>query len=387
MRRLSFIKNGRTQPLCQTADKAAVTHLAGLRIALLMTCLLVAPIAAAEAVLNIYNWADYIGKTTIKDFETEFGIDVNYDVYDTSEMVDAKMMAGKSGYDLVIHSGAFSSRLMPAGIYSRLDWERLANRDNLDPRLLASFGQFDPGNLHGMPYMWGTTGFSYNREMLLDRMPDAPLDSAEMVFNPTILARFADCGVSLLDSSSDVIPMVMSYLGYPSTSINPSHLKEAEAALKAIRPYIRYFSSTKMLLDLPAKEVCIAQSWSGDYSVAAKRAREAGIDIDLGYNIPKEGSLIWFDAWFIPSDAPHRDNAYLFLNYLLRPEVIAAISNFTGYANANRKARPLVDPALTGNPAIYPDEAVIARLSPGKIYPPKQERARTRVWTRLKSGL
>ena len=371
----------------QRTHKSAETPFFAIHFFLPLIFLLAAEFALAKPLLNIFNWADYIGETTIQDFENEFGIEVNYDVYDTSEIVDAKMMAGKSGYDLVVHSAAFSSRLMPVGIYSSLEWERLDNRDNLDPVLLESFSQFDPGNRHGMPYMWGTTGFSYNRDMLLERMPDVPLDSGQMVFNPSILSKFADCGVSLLDSSNDVIPMVMTYLGHPANSIESSHLKDAETVLKSIRPYIRYFSSTKMLLDLPAKEVCIAQSWSGDYSVAAARAREAGIDINLGYNIPKEGSLIWFDAWFITSDAPNEDNAYLFLDYILRPEVIAAISNFTGYANANRKARSLVNPTLTSNPAIYPDAAIVARLSPGRVYPPKQERARTRVWTRLKSGL
>ena len=341
----------------------------------------------AEPVLNIYNWADYIGETTIEDFENEFGIKVNYDVYESSEIVDAKMMAGKSGYDLVVHSAAFSSRLLEVGIYAKLDWTQLENKDNLDAALVQSFSRFDPGNQFGMPYMWGTTGFSYNREMLLERMPDAPLDSADLVFNPGILARFADCGVSLLDSSNDVIPLVMIYLGHPPNSIDPQHLKDAQNTLTAIRPYIRYFSSTKMLLDLPSKEICIAQSWSGDYSIAARRALEAGIDIELGYNIPKEGSLIWFDAWYIPADAPHQDNAYLFLDYLLRPEVIADISNNVGYANSNQRATPLVDPAMTSDPAIYPDAAIVSRLAPGKISPPKQERARTRVWTRLKSGL
>ena len=344
-------------------------------------------VATAEPVLNIFNWADYIGDTTIEDFEEEFGINVNYDIYESSELVDAKMMAGKSGYDLVVHSAAFSSRLLSAGIYGKLDWSKLDNKENLDPKLVDHFSRFDPGNQYGVPYMWGTTGFSYNRDLLLERMPDAPLDSAEMVFNPDILARFADCGVSLLDSSNDVIPLVMIYLGHPPNSIRPQHLKEAENTLKAIRPFIRYFSSTKMLLDLPAKEICIAQSWSGDYSIASRRAHEAGIDLNLGYNIPKEGSLIWFDAWYIPADAPNLNNAYLFLDYLLRPDVIAAISNYVGYANSNIMAKPLVDPAMTSDPAIYPDDSVVARLAPGRVYPPKQERARTRVWTRLKYGL
>ena len=228
---------------CQRDNKSGAIYCSSFKLSLLISCLLTINIASAEPVLNIFNWADYIGKTTIEDFENEFGIDVNYDVYDTSEIVDAKMMAGKSGYDLVVHSAAFSSRLMQAGIYSELKWERLKNRANLDPTLVKSFSRFDPENRHGMPYMWGTTGFSYNRDMLLERMPNVPLDSAEMVFNPAILARFSDCGVSLLDSSSDVIPMVMTYLGHPANSIEPSHLDEAESVLKAIRPYIRYFST------------------------------------------------------------------------------------------------------------------------------------------------
>ncbi len=387
MQRFIPISHGSVSRRRQVATDQGTAATAGWRPVLLMAGLLMTGPALAEPVLNIYNWADYIGETTIEDFENEFGIKVNYDVYESSEIVDAKMMAGKSGYDLVVHSAAFSSRLLEVGIYAKLDWTQLENKDNLDAALVQSFSRFDPGNQFGMPYMWGTTGFSYNREMLLERMPDAPLDSADLVFNPGILARFADCGVSLLDSSNDVIPLVMIYLGHPPNSIDPQHLKDAQNTLTAIRPYIRYFSSTKMLLDLPSKEICIAQSWSGDYSIAARRALEAGIDIELGYNIPKEGSLIWFDAWYIPADAPHQDNAYLFLDYLLRPEVIADISNNVGYANSNQRATPLVDPAMTSDPAIYPNAAIVSRLAPGKVYPPKQERARTRVWTRLKSGL
>lgn len=358
-------------------------------LAFLVTLIFSAPFSVAEEekILNIYNWEDYIGQTTIADFEKEYGIEVNYDGYDSSEIVDAKMMAGGSGYDLVCHSAAFSARLIEAGLYRPLDWDKLGNRNNLDKELLAQFARYDPDNLHGVPYMWGTTGFAYNRGMLLERMPDAPLNSAEMVFNPEIAAKFADCGISLLDSPTDTLSQVMIYLGYPSSSIEPKHLEEAEAVLKSIRPYVKYFSSTKLLLDLPAKEVCIAGSWSGDYSIAARNAREAGIDIDLGYNNPKEGGLIWFDAFFIPKDARHVENAHLFLDYLMRPEVIAAISNFTAYANANIAATPLIDDRLRNDPAVYPDKSILKNLQAGKIYEPKLERRRQRTWTRIKSGL
>ena len=343
--------------------------------------------AAEEPVLNIYNWADYIGPTTLADFEREFGIKVNYDIYDSSEVVDTKLMAGRSGYDLVIHSATFSHRLMPAGIYMPLQHEKLPNWKHLDPRLLELFDTFDPGMRYSAPFMWGTLGFSYNVDMVRARAPDAPLDSAAFVFDPANAARFADCGLTLLDSPTDVIPTVLLYLGYEANSMDPDELKEAELVLKAIRPYIKYFDSTKMLIDMPNKEVCVAMSWSGDYSVAWNRARDEGIDLNLAYTVPSEGVPIWLDAAYIPADAPHPDNAHKFINFLLRPEVIAPISNFTGYANANLDATPLVNPDYTSNPAIYPDEEILKRLHATTVEPPKIERRRSRTFSRVKSGL
>ena len=340
-----------------------------------------------EAVLNIYNWVDYIGETTIEDFEREFGIKINYDVYSTSEIVDVKLMAGNSGYDVVLHSAGFASRLIPVGIYQPLDKEKLPNWKNLDLALLDRFSEYDPGNEYGVPYMWGTTGFSYNRDMINERMEDAPFNSADLVFDPAIVSKFADCGVTLLDSPTEVIPLALIYLGYDVDSLEPEQLKAAEDLLRSIRPYTKYFNSTKLLIDLPAKEVCIAMSWSGDYSVASTRAEEAGIDVDFGFNIPEEGSLIWFDVLFIPTDAPHPNNAHLFLDYLLRPRVIAAISNFTGYANVNSAATVFVDAKITSDPAIYPSQSVLQRLHAGKVFMPKDERLRSRVWTRVKSGV
>ncbi|MGH8246075.1 MAG: polyamine ABC transporter substrate-binding protein [Gammaproteobacteria bacterium] len=348
---------------------------------------LVPAAAEEERILNIYNWADYIGRTTIADFEHEFAIKVNYDIYDSAEVVDTKLMAGLSGYDVVMHSATFTHRLLPAGIFRPLDRSRLPNWKHLDPKLLALFDSFDAGMRYSAPYMWGTLGFSYNVDMVRERLPDAPLDSAAFVFEPENAARFADCGVTLLDSPTDVIPTAMLYLGHEANSVDPAELKEAETLLKAIRPYVKYFDSTKMLIDMPNKEVCVAMSWSGDYSVAWTRAREAGIDINLAYMVPKEGVPIWLDAAYIPADAPHPDNAHQFIDYLLRPEVIAAISNFTGYANANRSATPLVKPEYTGNPAIYPDADILKRLHTSTVKPPKIERLRSRTWTRVKTGL
>jgi putrescine transport system substrate-binding protein len=211
--------------------------------------------------------------------------------------------------------------------------------------------------------------------------------SGDLLFDPEVVSRFADCGVSLLDAPITVIPVVLAYLGYRADSVVPEELKHAELVLKSIRPYIKYFSSAKLLVDLPSREVCIAQSWSGDYSVASRRARDAGLEVNLAYTMPIEGSTIWFDGLYIPADAPHPVNAHLFLDYLLRPEVIAPISDYTGYANANRDATALVDPAITSDPAIYPDAQVQSRLQTTKVYEPKIERLRSRVWSRVKTGL
>jgi putrescine transport system substrate-binding protein len=342
---------------------------------------------AEEPVLNVYNWADYIGPDTIRNFEREFGIRVNYDTYDSSEVVDSRLLAGRSGYDIVFHSAAFSRRLLGVGIFRELDKSRLPNWRHLDPGLLAKFAEFDPGLRHGAPFMWGTLGFTYNVDMVKARMPDAPLDSAAFLLDPKVIARFADCGVSLLDSPTDVIPTTMLYLGRPANSVEEADLDAAERTLAAIRPYVRYFDSTKMLLDLPNREVCVAMTWSGDYAVAARRAEEAGVPINLAYTVPREGVPVWMDAVFIPADAPHPENAHEFINYLLRPEVIAAITNFTGYANCNRDATPLVEPGIRNDPAIYPDDVVIERLHVTAVLPPKLERLRSRTWTRVKTGL
>lgn len=342
---------------------------------------------ASEKVLNVYNWADYIGETTVKNFEDEYGIKVNYDVYDSAQIVDAKLMAGKSGYDVVVHAASNSARLIPIGVFRELDKSQLSNWDKLDPVLLTSFAKYDPGNQYGVPYMWGTTGFTYNADMVTERMPNAPIGSSQLIFDPDTVSKFADCGVTMLDSASEVIGMAMLYLGHDSNSVVPEHLAQAEELLRSIRPYVKYFSSTKLLLDLPSKEVCIAMSWSGDYSVASRRAADAGINVTLGYTIPVEGSLIWFDVAYIPAGANNVRGAHLFLDFIMRPEVIAEVSDFIGYANANREASALMDVNITSDPAIYPDEITQKRLRSTQTLHPKLERLRSRVWTRVKSGL
>jgi putrescine transport system substrate-binding protein len=345
------------------------------------------PRADEEPVLNVYNWSDYVHPDTIPDFEEEFGIEVNYDLYDSTEVVEAKLLAGQTGYDVIFHSTRYSARLIPIGVYQPLDRSRLPLWDNLDPWVLESNETYDPGNQYGMPYMWGSTGWAYNVDMILERMPDAPLDSGDMLFKPEVVSRFADCGVSILDEPTDVIPMVMLYLGHDANSMEPEHIAEVEAVLKSVRPYVKYFSSTKMINDLPNREVCLAMSWSGDYAQARERAREVGVEIDIAYATPKEGTVIWFDALFIPADAPHPENAHKFLNYILRPEVIAAISDETRYANANRASFPYMLPEVANDPAAYPPPEELVNLNAGIIYGPKLERRRTRAWSRVKTGL
>ena len=343
--------------------------------------------AAEEKVLNVFTWPDYIAPNTIADFEAEYGIKVNYDTYDSTEMAEARLLAGRTGYDVVVHAERYSARLIPIGIYQPLDRSRLTNWKNLDPWVLETLQVNDPGNRYGVPYLWGTTGFTYNVPMIRARMPDAPVDSGDMIFKPEVARRFADCGITFIDEPTDVIPLALLYLGHDPNSLDPAHLAEVEKLLKGVRPYIRYFSSAKMLIDLPNEEVCIAMSWSGDYAQAMWRAQEVGRPVKLAYTTPREGALAWFDLWFIPSDAPHPGNAHLFLNYLLRPEVIAAISNETRYAAPNLRAMQYLRPEVRDDPAVYPPEEVRLTLRKGFLHSPKEERLRSRLWSRVKTGL
>jgi len=302
--------------------------------------------------VNVYNWADYIGSETLAAFEKETGIRVNYDTYDSTEMAEARLLAGHTGYDVVVHAERYSARLIPIGVYRPLDKSKLPNLRFLDPWVMEQVAIDDPGNRYGVPYLWGTTGFAYNRRMIAERMPDAPVTSGDMLFKPEVVKRFADCGVTFLDEPTDVIPMAMLYLGHDPNSLDPKDLADVERLLKAVRPYIRYFSSAKMLIDLPNEEVCIAMSWSGDYAQAMMRAKQVGKPVPLAYTTQKEGTLAWFDLWFIPADAPHPDNAHVFLNYLLRPDVAAPIVVETRYATPNLEAKKLLPAEILDDPAV-----------------------------------
>ncbi len=342
---------------------------------------------SGDNVVNVYNWADYIAPDTLERFERETGIRVNYDTYDASEVVDAKLLAGNSGYDVVVHSNQFATVLAPIGVFAELDKSRFENLDNLDAGVLETIDIYKNVRAYNVPYHWGTTGYAWNAEMVRERLPDHPMDSFDVLFDPEVASRLADCGVTLLDGPTDVIPAVLAYLGRDPNAVDDESLALAEAQLRAVQPYIRYFSNQKMISDLPNREVCVAMSWSGDYAQAATRAEEARIDIDLRYTVPKEGSALWVDGLYIPVDAPHPDNAYRFIDFMMRADIAGDIANTVYYANANRASWEFMLPEILNNPAIYPDEDVWKVMYAIEPAEPKRERARTRAFARAKSGL
>ncbi len=346
----------------------------------------VRPSWAASGTVNVYNWSDYIGETTIADFEAATGLTVVYDLYASSEEAQAKMLAGSSGYDVVLHSGMGMPRFIEAGVYQKLDHARLPGWANLDPNILKIVNGFDPGLLYSVPYMWGSVGVTYNMDMVKERLPGVDLNSLDAIMKPENAAKLADCGISLLDSPDDIGFMVFSWLGIDPATAGPDDYLKLVEAFKPIRPYVATFDNANYLTTLPNKEICVANTWSGDYGVAKARAAEAGIELNLQYFVPKTGAPAWFDLWCVPADAPNVDNAYLFLDYMLQPEVIAKCTNFTGYANANQAATPFVDPAVAADPAIYPDPETLSRMYTPKPQTEDQEREMTRAWAEIKAG-
>jgi putrescine transport system substrate-binding protein len=367
-------------------DRPAMTSLATLAAASVVITAAISMPARADGELNVYNWSDYIGENTIANFEKEFNVKVRYDMYDGNETLEAKLAVGNTGYDIVFPSSGFFARQIKSGFYEPLDRSKLTNWSNLDQWVLKQQAGYDPGNVYAVPYMWGTNGFTYNVKMITDRMPDAPLDSLRMMFDPEVLAKFQDCGVSWLDSPEDVYPLALAYMGKDPTSQNPDDIVAATDMLLKARPFIRLFDSQQYMNSLPNSDICLAMTWSGDYAVAAGRAEEAGLDIELAYTVPKEGSNIWFDAMLIPKDAPNVENAHLFLNYMLRPDVIAECTNYTYYANGNQAAKALVLPEILEDPAIYPDAETQKRMFPSVVRSEDVQRVVTREWTRLKTG-
>lgn len=342
--------------------------------------------AAEEKVLNVYNWSDYIAEDTISNFEERTGIKVNYDVFDSNEVLEAKLLAGNSGYDVVVPSASFMERQIQAGVFASLDKDRLANYGNLDPTILERVAAHDPGNEHAIPYMWGTTGFGYDIAKVKEAMPDAPVDSWRMLFDPDVVSKLAGCGVTLLDAPTEVFANLMGYLGRDPNSEKKEDVELFEAHMRMIRPHIKYFHSSQNINDLANGEICVAMGWSGDMLIARDRAAEAEQGIEIAYTIPAEGAVIWFDNLAIPSDAPHPENAHLFLDYIMEPEVVAAISNYVFYANGNQASLPHVDDEVKTDPGIYPSDAVKANLFPDLADSPRFTRMLTRAWTKVKTG-
>jgi putrescine transport system substrate-binding protein len=342
--------------------------------------------APEEKRLFIYNWTDFIGHNTIAEFEKQSGIKVTYDVYDSEETMDARLLAGSSGYDVVIASTEYFGREIKAGVYIPLDRSKLPNWKNLDPRILAIQTVHDPGNIHSVPYMHAINGFAYNVDMVKARMANAPIDSLDMIFKPEVVAKFADCGVTFLDSAADTLMLALQYLGLDPNSTKAEDYKAAEKLLLKVRPYIRSFDSSEYLNALANKEICIAMSWSSDYALSRARARAVGINVNLAFTVPKEGANQNFTSLLIPEGAPHPEAAYAFINFILRPDVIAEITNEIYYGNDNIASRPLVSPGILADVTLYPTPDIEARLYRATEASAAAERIRTRTWTRVKTN-
>lgn len=347
-----------------------------------------APSSANAKVLNVYNWSDYVAEDTLAQFEKASGIKVVYDVYDSNEMLEAKLVTGGSGYDVVFPSARpFAQRQIAAGIYAPLDKAKLPNLGNIDPALMASLNDVDPGNAHVVPYMWGTTGLGINVAKVKEVLgEDAPLDSWDLLFDPDNAAKLAKCGISVLDDDQETFGAALIWQGKDPNANDPALTEVVKQVYGAIRPSIRYFNSSKYIDDLANGDLCLAMGYSGDVLQARDRAEEAGNGMEIEYIIPKEGAMRWIDLMAIPRDAPHLDNAHAFINYLMQPEVIAKITDFVGYANPNIAATALVDSEIAGDPGVYPPAEVIAKLVDPVSLPETLQRERVRTWTSIKSG-
>ncbi len=346
-----------------------------------------AGLAQAEEVVNIYNWSDYIAEDTLDSFQKETGIRPVYDVFDSNEVLEAKLLSGSSGFDIVVPSNQFLGKQIKAGAFLPLDKSKLKNWENLDKTLLKALQTNDPGNQYAFPYLWGTTGIGYNVDKVKAVLgEDAPLDSWDLVFKPENMEKLANCGVAFLDAPAEIIPSALFYAGLDPNSTNADDYAKAEEVLMGVRPHITYFHSSKFITDLANGDICVAVGWSGDIIQASDRAEEAGNGNDIQYVIPKQGAAMWFDMMAIPKDAKNVENAYVFMDYILRPEVIAKISNYVAYANGNAASKPLIDDEVLNDPGVYPSDETLNKLFTLAELPPNIERVRTRAWTRIKSG-
>jgi len=376
----------RTSPIMQTAAWAALLALSACGSSEPAAPAAVAT-APGEQVVNVYNWSDFIDPGIVQDFEKEYGIKVNYDVYDSNELLETKLLTGHTSYDVVVPGGAYFERGLQAGVYRALDVAELPNLPNLDPDAARAAAAYDPDHRFAIPYMWlVTTGFGYDVDKIAARLPDAPVHSWRLFFDPAVLSKLQSCGISILDSPADVLGSALLFLGKDPRSESLSDLAAAEKIMLAMRPYVRFINSSRYIDDLANGEICLALGWSGDIGAARFRAHQAGRSANIAYSVPDEGALSMVDLLAIPADAPHVRNAHLFVNYLLRPEVAARNSQTVRYANSVGAATALLSADVREDAAIYPPQQVRTRLFPDQPKSQAFTRAMMRVWTRFKAG-
>ncbi|MET0497517.1 MAG: polyamine ABC transporter substrate-binding protein [Steroidobacteraceae bacterium] len=342
--------------------------------------------AAEEKVLHVFNWSDYIAEDTIKNFEAKTGIKVTYDVFDSNDVLETRLLAGNSGFDVVVPSASFLERQIKAGVFRELDKGQLPSLSNMDPDIMQRVALHDPNNAHSIPYLWGTTGIGYNEAKVKKILGDVPLDSWNFVLDPENAKKFKECGISVLDAPDEMLKVVLAWMGRDPNSEKEEDLKAAEEKLLAIRPFIRKIHSSQYIEDLANGDLCVAVGWSGDILQARDRAAEAGQGIVVKYAIPKEGTIVWFDMLAIPADAKHPQNAHAFIDYLMDPQVAANNSNFVNYANGNAKSFAMVDDKVKNDPGIYPTPEVKAKLFPSLAYSEDFTRLMTRMWTKFTTG-
>ncbi|MFD2236812.1 polyamine ABC transporter substrate-binding protein [Aureimonas populi] len=344
------------------------------------------PALAQDNVVNVFNWSDYIDESVLQEFTAETGIRVVYDVYDSNEILETRLLAGSSGYDVVVPSAEYMGRQIEAGIFQPLDRSKLTNLGNMWPLIEERTALYDPDNAHSVNYMWGTTGIGYNTRRVAELLPDAPLDSWALVFDPANAEVLSQCGIDLLDSPGEIYPPALAYLGLDPDSRDPEDLERAQELLASIRPFIRRFHSSEYINALANGDICVAVGFSGDVFQARDRAEEAGNGVEIGYSIPKEGALMWFDQMAIPADAPHVDAAHQFIDFMMRPDIIARSTDYVVYANGNLASQELIDPEILSDPAVYPDEATLETLFIKLPYDARTQRLVTRNFQSLKTG-
>lgn len=341
---------------------------------------------AQDRVVNVFNWSDYIEPSILEDFTKETGIKVVYDVFDSNEILETKLLAGASGYDIVVPTANFLSRQIQAGVFQKLDKSKLTNIGNTWDMVNERIAKYDPGNEYAVDYMWLTTGIGYNKKKVMERLGTDKIDSWSAVFDPANMAKLADCGVYMLDSPTDILPAALNYLGLSPDSKKSEDLAKAEELMLSVRPSIRKFHSSEYINALANGDICVVVGFSGDIFIAQTRAKEAEQGVEIDYSVPKEGAQMSFDVMAIPTDAKNVAEAHEFINYILRPEVAAKASNFISFANGNKASIPLINKEITGNPAIYPDEATMAKLYTITSAMPKEQRQITRTWTKIVTG-